>query len=119
MSDVKINWFEIPVRDLDRAARFYGAVLGTEFADMEGPTGVIKCFQSEGRPIGALVARPDDVPSRGGVVIYFETDDLEAALARAQASGGKIALPKTAIGPYGFIGRVEDSEGNHMSLHSA
>jgi predicted enzyme related to lactoylglutathione lyase len=32
--------------------------------------------------------------------------------------GGKIIIPKMAIGEYGFIGHFEDTEGNRIGLHS-
>jgi predicted enzyme related to lactoylglutathione lyase len=33
-----IRWFEIPVRDMDRAQRFYGAIFGisTQSTEMDG-----------------------------------------------------------------------------------
>ena len=30
-----VNWFEISVTDLERAKKFYGAVLQTEFQDLD------------------------------------------------------------------------------------
>jgi len=30
-----INWFEIPVSDIDRASRFYSSILGSELQYME------------------------------------------------------------------------------------
>ncbi len=33
-------------------------------------------------------------------------------------SGGAVADAKTPIGPYGFVARFRDSEGNRVGLHS-
>ena len=48
----------------------------------------------------------------------FTVEDIERALGRVGAEGGKILSPKTAIGEYGFIAHVEDCEGNRVALHS-
>ncbi len=39
-------------------------------------------------------------------------------LSRAEASGGKVALPKTSIGEYGEIAQIVDPDGNAVGLHS-
>jgi predicted enzyme related to lactoylglutathione lyase len=35
-----------------------------------------------------------------------------------EAAGGKITMPKTAIGANGFMARFLDTEGNRMAFHS-
>jgi predicted enzyme related to lactoylglutathione lyase len=67
---------------------------------------------------GALVKGECFVPSKTGTLIYFSVPDIDAALERIVAGGGKVLKPKTAIGPYGFIGHFEDCEGNGVALHS-
>ena len=57
-------------------------------------------------------------PSRQGVQIYFITPDVDGTLQRVQELAGKVVLPKTRIGPLGFIASFEDSEGNRIGLRS-
>jgi len=119
MSDA-INWFEIPVRDLDRAARFYETMLGTKlkresFAGTPMamfPTGDITCVG------GSLVADAKRQPSADGALVYLNTLDLDACVGRAAKAGGTVALAKTDIGPPGFIAIVIDTEGNRVGLHT-
>ena len=118
MSDTSVNWFEIPVNDLDRAASFYGTVLETRLEAMETPAGPGRSFQGGGMPVGALVMGPANVPSQEGPLVYLGTTDVDAALRRVVASGGKVLMEKTSIGPFGNIGHFVDSEGNRMALHS-
>jgi predicted enzyme related to lactoylglutathione lyase len=40
------------------------------------------------------------------------------AQGRAEDAGGKVVKPKTAIGNYGHIALVSDTEGNLIGLHS-
>lgn len=117
MTDLKINWFEIPVANIERAAKFYGAVLDVTFMDMDGPSGTMKAFLNEEAPVGALVPADENVPSEVGQRIFFQSDDIEAALKRAEAEGGSMVVPKTSIGPFGYIGQFMDSEGNRVALH--
>ena len=117
MSNISINWFEIPTQDLDRAAGFYSRVLEAELGDMDGPMGPMKSFHNDGLPVGALVAGPQVSPSQTGSLIYLGTQDIDAALARVEAAGGQVLVGKTSIGPFGSIGQFVDSEGNRVALH--
>lgn len=113
---VSVNWFEIPVKDTARAVEFYGAVLGTPLGTMDGPDGPMHVFPSEEGAAGALTT-DDSTPAEAGVLIYLHSDDIDAALKRAEQAGGAVVLEKTPIGPHGFIGRFKDTEGNIVALH--
>ena len=114
---VSVNWFEIPVVDVARAAEFYGLVLGVPLESMEGPDGEMTVFPGVEGAAGALLP-VDQAPVAGGVTIYLGCADIDAALARAQSAGGAIEQPKTPIGPHGFIGCFKDTEGNLVALHT-
>ena len=115
------GWFEIPVTDMDRAKAFYEAVfdLHLELHDM-GPQEMAWFPMQEGHygAAGALVRGQGYLPAQTGVVIYLTAPEIEATLARAQASGGRVLANKTAIGEYGFIGFIADTEGNRIGIHS-
>lgn len=116
MSDVSVNWFEIPVTDLKRAAGFYSAVLDRELGDIDGPDGPMKVFLGAEGPAGTFT-ETDSSPSDGGTVVYLNCPDIDAALGRVAAAGGKVVQEKTSIGPFGFIGHLIDTEGNRIALH--
>jgi predicted enzyme related to lactoylglutathione lyase len=46
------------------------------------------------------------------------SDGIAETLARVPAAGGTVVLPKTEIGPHGFIAHILDTEGNRIGLHS-
>jgi predicted enzyme related to lactoylglutathione lyase len=52
------------------------------------------------------------------VLVYFRCDDCAVEEARVVQAGGRIQREKMAIGQYGFISLVFDSEGNMIGLHS-
>ena len=116
-----IHWFEIFVTDIDRAARFYETVLDVQ----------LKRENEDGRPMaifasavtngvgGALVHQKGREPTANGALVYLDADGkLEQAIERVAKAGGHVVMPKTDIGPPGFIALVKDTEGNVVGLHS-
>ena len=68
---------------------------------------------------GAISFREGCNPGKGGTTVYLNAQGkLDAVLARVPGAGGRIIMPRTAIPPHGFIGIIEDTEGNHVGLHS-
>ena len=116
-----LNWFEIPVTDLNRAKTFYSKLLGGELkteALGEGMTAVLPYQNGVG---GALVQTEawHYKPSQEGSVVYLNGgDDLSVPLSRVEAAGGKVLADKMSIGEAGFIAFFLDTEGNKVGLHS-
>lgn len=114
-----INWFEIPVVDIKRAAKFYGAVLAIDLSINEVLGRQRALLSGRGGVGGSLVEGAGYNPSREGVVIYLNGgEDLDASLKRVVAAGGRIVQPKKAIGEYGYTATFIDSEGNRIGLYS-
>lgn len=116
-----VNWFEIPVNDLDRATAFYENVLGVKLTRVPLGELTMAWFPwSPGAPgsAGTLVKAKTYVPSHSGSMVYFSVEDIDATLAKVERNGGKILNQKTSIGEHGFVGHFEDSEGNRVALHS-
>lgn len=117
-----INWFEIPVSDLDRAKKFYEALFESEMFVTEA-MGMKSAFfnadMKSGGIGGCLIQGPGYEPSDKGALVYLNGgDDLNIPLGKVEAAGGKILLPKKAIGHNGFMAYFLDSEGNKIGLHS-
>jgi predicted enzyme related to lactoylglutathione lyase len=116
-----VNWFEIPVKDLERAGKFYEAVFGTKLTpETMGPLTMAFFPMTLGAQgaAGSIIKGESYEPSHAGTVVYFSVDDIDETLRRINANGGKTLLPKMSIGQYGFIAHFEDSEGNRVALHS-
>jgi predicted enzyme related to lactoylglutathione lyase len=115
-----INWFEIPVTNLEKAVTFYTHVLGQPMRpeDAGGRPSAVFAYDGTEAIGGALIEDPHQ--SRGaGVVIYLDAPDgVDQSLARATAAGAKTRLPATSIGPNGWIVLIEDLDGNVVGLHS-
>jgi predicted enzyme related to lactoylglutathione lyase len=106
--------FELPADDAERAKQFYGDLFGWQFRDAEGP--VEYHMLEEGiEPGGAIY--PTQAGEKGAI-IYFDTDDIDAAVERVNELGGS-AEDKQPIPSIGWFARCEDSEGNPFSLFQA
>lgn len=117
-----LNWFEIPVTDMARAARFYGEIFRVEMN--VGPAGgegyAMGMFPDGGGVGGALMSGEGYVPSATGSLVYLNCNpSLDAVLGRVAAAGGEIIVPKTDIGENGFFAFILDSEGNRVGLHES
>lgn len=118
-----INWFEIPATDIDRAQRFYEAVLGLPMQreTMGSEQMALFCAEGDNAVQGCVNVGAERVaPSRAGTRVYLDAGaSIDAALARVAAAGGRVHTPKTALPPgMGFFAHIEDTEGNIVGLHA-
>lgn len=117
-----IDWFEIPVRDMDRAQAFYEELLATSMRReaINGQTLALFNYPETGVG-GCLMAGPNaPTPSDSGTLVYLHAGaSLDAVLARVEAAGGRVTTPKVQLpGDMGCFAHVADSEGNRVGLHA-
>ncbi len=114
-----VHWFEIPALDMDRAVKFNNQVLGYSMAHFTMHNCTMAMFPCETGVGGAICKQDDFKPSAQGTLVYLDCGpDLSVALAKIEPAGGKVVMPKTAIGEHGFIALFLDTEGNRVGLHS-
>ena len=116
-----VNWFEIPVTDIEKARSLYEAMLDMTLpvSDFGGVPHAVLSNSDASCTSGALVSDPTRPPKRGsGTVLYLHaTDGVARCLSRAVEAGAKVVQPRTEIGPHGAIALVEDFDGNLIGLH--
>ena len=120
-----VNWFQIPASDIVRAKRFYETICDCALERLEAGPGMemwsFAADRQQGEVGGAIVAGEGAVPSPTGTAVFLNANpDLQAVLDRVEGAGGKILMPKTAIGMegVGHFAMIADSEGNTVGLHS-
>jgi uncharacterized protein len=116
----QLVWVDIPVVDLDRAIRFYSAVLGAAGTKQEYPGMTIALLPGSDTDVSGCLHRSDsDRPSDHGPLLYLNCQGrLDQAVAAVVPGGGKVLQATHPIGPHGFRAVVLDSEGNRLALHS-
>ena len=125
-----VGWFEIYVQDMERAKAFYEKTFKTSLQTLPSPDIEMMAFPMEmegadgedcsgmpGAP-GALVKMEGCPSGGGGTLVYFSCEDCAVEEARVTPAGGSVFKPKFAIGEYGFISLISDTEGNVIGLHS-
>lgn len=111
-----LSWNELGSPDLDGSAKFYGELLGWSTTPMEGGD------------LPYLVIMNSDEHSNGGIrppippgtppfwLVYFATDDIDAALAKVSELGGTVFGGVTDIG-IAKIGVAQDPQGAVFALY--
>lgn len=116
-----VSWFEIPVNDLDRAAKFYSEIFGIKLEPFEFSGQSMAVFPAEDDAInGTLIKGEGYVPSSQGTIVYLNAgEDLNLVLDKVETAGGKVLEGKIEV----IEGRVyaalfQDIEGNRVGLYS-
>ncbi len=106
----KLVHYELPASDTKRATQFYGQLFGWKFNDSGMPG--IDYQLVEGNPGGAVYKAEDGA---AGPKIYFDTDDIDASIAKVRELGGQ-SDDKAPIPGTGWFAACMDTEGNAFSL---
>ena len=102
--------FELNTKDAKRAKRFYSTLFGWKFKDSDIPG--IEYYLIDGvNPGGAL----NPMQAEPGPVVYFDTENIDASIAKVRELGGK-ADDKMPIPSQGWFAGCTDTEGNKFSL---
>ncbi len=115
MANHPIVHIEIPANNIKETARFYGALFGwkiEEFPEMD-----FTSFNPGDGPAGGFNQVSDTYPAKQ-VLLYVETDDIEASLKRAEELGGRVIKGKTDIPGMGWWGLFEDPSGTRIGLYT-
>ena len=111
--DGKVDYVELPGRDLPATKRFYGAAFGWTFTDY-GPgyaafdEGLDGGFHGDDEADNGVAQAP---------LIILYAHDLEAMAARVEAAGGQIVRPIFAF-PGGRRFHFNDPAGNELAVWS-
>ena len=114
------SWHELMTTDAPAAMKFYGDLFGWqpgEAMDM-GEQGKYHIFNRPHGMIGGMMNKP---PAMANVpphwMIYFRVPDIDAAVERVKANGGKILNGPTEVPGGSRIVNAMDPQGAGFSLH--
>ena len=108
----KLVHFEVPAKDAQRAKKFYASLFAWKFEDSNIPGVEYYMTKAGGDPGGAI--NPMDQKQR--ILVYFDTEDIDASVRRVRELGGK-ADEKMPIPGDGWFSNCSDTEGNEFGLY--
>ncbi len=123
MKTVTVGWFEIPVKNMERAITFYNEVFQIEIGKQNFGGTEMGWFPFDGEAKGAsgtlIKSEGNYKPSTDGALVYFSSIDVNNELAKIEQAGGAILQAKTQISEdHGYMAVFSDTEGNRVALHS-
>ncbi len=110
-------WCEIPVTNLDAAAKFYGAVYNTKLepTDFGGGMMVFLPMENPEQVSGHVYEGKPAAKGTGSTVHLAAPDSMEATVKRAVDAGGEIVGDPVTI-PTGKFQYLNDPDGNSISI---
>ena len=118
----KVEHFEIPADDVERATNFYMRVFKWALNPVPGvkyirllTVRIDEKFVSP-RPFevnGGIIKRDENIANP---VVTITVTDMDDALKKIEKEGGKIIGGKTELGDRGYFAYFKDTEGNVMGL---
>jgi uncharacterized protein len=116
--------FEVVAEDTDRAKGFYGDVFDWKFTDMTGDYGNYIMVQTTETDEQRMPKKPGAInggmmkvdPQAKHTIITIAVDNMDETLEKVKKSGGKVVSEPNPIPNVGIYARIEDTEGNLVSL---
>lgn len=118
----KVEHFEIPADNIERATRFYTTVFrwepnpipGVDYTRLltirvDDKIKLPRAFEVN----GAIIKRSKDITKP---VVTISVEDMDDTLTRIEKEGGKILIGKKEFGDRGYTSYFKDPEGNVMGL---
>lgn len=122
-----IWWAELRTRLPKQSVDFYAAVLGwtskivaqddTTRPPAAGEQNYTVLSTHDGEVAGVEEIEPEDsAETKPGWLMYVQVDDIDDAIRKVTANGGKVIEPPVEVPGTGRMAEIEDPEGNRLGL---
>jgi predicted enzyme related to lactoylglutathione lyase len=123
----KVQHFEIPADDMQRAKEFYSTSFGWETKDWPladgsvytgvytGPVDEQNMWKEPGFINGGMFTRSDKLPVAGPVITAV-VQDVAATLEKVKVAGGTVLTDIQEVPNMGRYAYIKDTEGNVMGV---
>jgi len=108
----KMNYVELPAKDLAGTKAFFESVFGWSFVDY-GPE--YTAFENQGLDGGFFKSDLASSTEKGAALIVFYSNQLEATLAKVETAGGSILRPIYSF-PGGRRFHFTEPSGNEFAV---
>ena len=113
----RVGWHELSANDWESALAFYSQHFGwtkVDAMDM-GPQGTYLLFATGATAVGGMMNKMPQVPAPFWL-FYFNTDDIDAAVARVNAGGGQVVHGPMEVPGGSWIVNCMDPQGAMFAL---
>lgn len=115
MSKRNVVHVEIPAANVPAAGRFYQALFGWKLQEVPDMN---YTMWEDGAGGGGGFPQVSPESPAGRVLVYIDSEDIEADLRKVSELGGKVLYPKTEIPGMGWFAIFEDPTGNALALYT-
>ena len=116
MSKRNVVHIEIPASNVPGAAQFYEKLFGWK---METVPEFDYTMWADGGGYGGGFNKVSDQYPVGQILVYIDSDDIDADLEQVEKSGGVIVTPKSEIPGTGWYALFKDPTGNTLALYTS
>ena len=116
MSKRNVVHVEIPAANVEAASRFYEALFGWKMQNI--PEMNYTMWEDGSGFGGGFNTVSEENPVRQ-VLVYIDSDDIEADLKKVVKLGGKVLREKMEIPQTGWFGIFQDPTGNVLALYTS
>ena len=113
MSKRNVVHVEIPAANTQSAAQFYESLFGWK---MQHAPEFDYTMWEDGSGYGGGFNKVTEQTPVGLVLVYIDSDDIDADLKKVEQLGGSVVAPKTEIPGTGWFGIFKDPTGNTLAL---
>ena len=116
----EITWHELITTDPEAALEFYTTLFGWTKLGAAGEGPEKRLFLGRGDlPLISMAAKSDNDPIPPRWLIYFNVEDILAAVAQLEEGGGKLLSGIVDLGCSGFAAVCMDPQGAVFGLHAS
>lgn len=115
MTKRNIVHVEIPTADSKQSSDFYNQLFGWKITPV--PDMNYTLWEPAVGPGGGFTPIGKD-SKVGDVIVYVDSDDIEADLKKVEKLGGKVLVQKTEIPQTGWFGLFTDPTGNMIAVYT-
>jgi len=111
------SWSELMTDNVEAAIDYYQKVIGWEVEHVDMGDMIYHVLKVDGNPVGGIMPKlpgSEAVPNHWGT--YITVDDVDAALALAEANGGKAMYPPMDVPEVGRMCAIMDNTGAVVSV---
>jgi predicted enzyme related to lactoylglutathione lyase len=113
-------WAELMTSDHEKAFAFYSTLFGWQkISDFEmGPMGTYRIYGLGGKQFGGMFTKSKEMASTPNAFLYYiQVANLDAAVDRAKAKGGKLLNGPMEVPGGARIAQLMDPQGAAFALH--